>query len=73
MDVGAAGDRHELLRVAPHAVLADVEAVELVTLGDAQADRLLDQPEEEKEPTKTVVKLMLTAIAWAPSWLSLWV
>src|SRR3954451_8161569 len=41
----AARDRHEALRVAPHAVLRDVEAVALLLLGDAQPVGLLDQPE----------------------------
>src|SRR3954466_552144 len=44
--VFAARDRHEALRVAPHAVLGDVEAVALLLLGHAQAVRLLDQPED---------------------------
>src|ERR1700680_4354917 len=46
--VGSPGHRHELLGVAPHAVLADVEPVDLVALADAQADGLLDDPEEPK-------------------------
>src|SRR5450759_2005280 len=44
--VDAAGYRHERFGVAPHAVLADVEPVHLFASRDAQADGLLDDPEE---------------------------
>src|ERR1700681_4970686 len=44
--VDPARDRHERFRVAPHAVLADVEPVHLFTRRNAQADGLLDDPEQ---------------------------
>src|SRR5438270_11548095 len=44
--VNAARDRHERLRVTPHAVLADVEPLDLVAGADAQADGLVDDPEQ---------------------------
>src|ERR1700674_1221198 len=44
--VNASGHRHERFRVAPHAVLADVEPFHLFTSGDTQADSLLDNPEQ---------------------------
>src|SRR5579875_1851735 len=37
--------RHEGLRVAPHAVLADIEAFQLLGHTDTKPDRPLDQPE----------------------------
>src|SRR6266478_2143194 len=39
-------NRHERFRVSPHAVLADVETFHLLARRDAEADRLLDDPEE---------------------------
>src|SRR5229473_3732018 len=44
--VHAAWDGHERLRVSPHAVLADVEPFHLLSRRNAQADGLLDDPEE---------------------------
>src|SRR5207302_5658503 len=45
MDVRAARHRHEVLRLPPPAVLADVEPVQLVARADTQTDGLLDRPE----------------------------
>src|SRR6267143_792681 len=44
--VDATWNRHERLRVSPHAVLADVETFHLLARRHAEADRLLDDPEE---------------------------
>src|ERR1700682_411248 len=44
--VDPARHRHERLWVTPHAVFADVQAFHLLARGDAQADSLLDDPEE---------------------------
>src|SRR6266478_8724750 len=41
-------NRHERFRVSPHAVLADVETFHLLARRDAEADRLLDDPEERE-------------------------
>src|SRR5216684_601541 len=46
LPVDAAWHGHERLRVAPHTVLADVEAFHFLARRDAQADGLLDDPEQ---------------------------
>src|SRR5947208_16937631 len=44
--VDTARHGHERFGVSPHAVLADVEALHLLTHADAQANGLLDDPEK---------------------------
>src|SRR5256885_5669170 len=41
-------DVDEPLRVAEHAVLGDVEAAQLIRLGDTEADRVLDRREDDQ-------------------------
>src|SRR5436190_340723 len=48
----AARDRHEPLRIAPHAVLGDVETVALLLFGDTQAVGGLDQTEDRVRHTE---------------------
>ena len=62
------GLRDELLRVAVHAVLGDVEAGVLFLGGDPQAVGLLDHAERRERVTNTNANTTTTPSAWTPSW-----